>query len=150
MLLLRSHIVSASYRLTLISAFDSTTPEDVYLKVIARLRAKSIEAQVVRDLVAAAFQSVLHSGQKGYLVNLMAGSLFHKQRGGATGGKGTTTDNSLALLEFRIDVYFELVPHASLERFLTCLDVIHMSDDHVIGQVRVYLGDLGFSDNRGP
>ena len=83
-------------------------------------------------------------------MNLMAGSLFHKQRGGATGGKGTTTDNSLALLEFRIDVYFELVPHASLERFLICLDVIHMSDDHVIGQVRVYLGDLGFSDNRGP
>ncbi len=80
------------------TAFDSTIPGDVYEKVIARLRAKGFETHVVHDRIKRALAASYTAVQQGYLFDLLSGNIFHKTRGGATGRKGTTSDNSAALV----------------------------------------------------
>lgn len=80
------------------SVFDSTVPADVYHKVITRLRGQGFSQHVIADRIKKTLEASYTSTQIGYLFDLLSGDIFHEQRGGATGKKGTTSDNSIALV----------------------------------------------------
>ena len=58
---------------------------------------------------------------------------LHKRRGGVTGRKGTTSDNSAALVALLLDAYLAIVPGADILNFEKDFSVINMSDDNVVG-----------------
>ena len=93
------------------SAFDSTIPADVYYKVITRLRGQGFSQHVIADRIKKTLEASYTSTQIGYLFDLLSGNIFHEQRGGATGKKGTTSDNSIALVALVLGTSQQVAPN---------------------------------------
>jgi hypothetical protein len=93
------------------SAFDSTIPADVYHKVITRLRGQGFSQHVIADRIKKTLEASYTSTQIGYLFDLLSGNIFHEQRGGATGKKGTTSDNSIALVALVLGTSQQVAPN---------------------------------------